>query len=73
MVLACVTVQTTTDMILGPLGNYSLQLLSVRDARNPKRQARILCAEDDADSRALIVFVLTREGYDVTSQRQKTP
>ena len=28
-------------------------------------KGRILCTEDDADTRALIDFVLTQEGYDV--------
>lgn len=39
---------------------------------NPKTKGYILCTEDDADSRALIVFVLTREGYDVTPDRNST-
>jgi CheY-like chemotaxis protein len=30
------------------------------------------CTEDDADSRALIVFVLTREGNDVTATENST-
>lgn len=28
-------------------------------------KARILCTEDDADTRELITLVLTREGYEV--------
>jgi CheY-like chemotaxis protein len=39
---------------------------------NPKTKGRILCTEDDADSRVLIVFVLTREGYDVTATENST-
>ena len=30
-------------------------------------KGRILCIEDDADTRELIDYVLTRQGYDVTS------
>jgi len=34
---------------------------------NPKTKGRILCTEDDANSRELMVFILKREGYDVTA------
>ena len=39
---------------------------------NPKTKRRIHCSEEDADSRSLIVFVLTREGYDVTATENST-
>ena len=39
---------------------------------NPKTKGRILCSEEDAHSRALIVFVHTREGYDVTATETPT-
>lgn len=29
-------------------------------------KGRILCTEDDADTRELIIYVLTKQGYDVT-------
>jgi CheY-like chemotaxis protein len=38
----------------------------------PKTKGRTLCADDDADSRTLIVFVLTRKGYDVTATENST-
>src|SRR5258705_11067789 len=33
----------------------------------PAPQGRILCTEDDPDTRELIAFVLTNHGFDVTS------
>ena len=33
----------------------------------PLHKGRILCTEDDPDSRELLVYLLTEEGYDTTS------
>lgn len=53
------------DMILA----HSIPILSRSKCHRctliQKTKGRILCTEDDADSRELIVFVVTREGYNV--------
>jgi hypothetical protein len=57
-------------MISGPLGNYFFHVLSVRNAHYYKKQkAAFFALRGSADCRALIVFVLTREGYDVKRQK----
>jgi len=47
---------------------HSITILSHSKCQKyPKTKGRILCTEDDANSRELMVFILKREGYDVTA------
>jgi len=67
-----VTVQTASDTILDHLRIILFSFLVSETQTIPKSKGRILCSEDDADSRELMIFVLRQEGYEVIATKNST-
>lgn len=65
-------VQTASDTILDHSIIIPFSFLVSEMQAIPKSKGRIHCSKDDADSRELMVFVLTQEGYDVIATKNST-